>query len=76
MSIVLKNRGDMKAKQTKRQAGQKGGLATFARHGADHMRTIGKRGAAGTWARYYLAPYKQSQYAMVDKQTGTVKAIR
>ena len=61
---------------TKKQAGQRGGLATLAKHGTAHFQKIGKRGAAVTWSRYYLAPISQSQYAMVDRKTNTIKAIR
>lgn len=66
----------MKDKHTKQTAGRKGGLATLARHGPDHMRTIGRRGAVTTWSRYYLAPYGIGGYAMVERKTNTVKAIR
>lgn len=61
---------------TKQQAGSKGGRVTVERHGREHMQRIGRRGAAVTWARYRLTPWKQSQYAMVDKQTNEIKAIR
>ncbi|MEW6285030.1 MAG: hypothetical protein AB1509_02270 [Chloroflexota bacterium] len=57
-------------------AGSKGGRATVARHGREHMQKIGKRGASVTWTRYYLAPYGIGGYAMVDRKTNTVKAIR
>jgi general stress protein YciG len=67
----MKNKNNIK--QT---AGRKGGLATLARHGPDHMRRIGQRGAVATWTRYYLAPVNESQYAMVDRKTNTIKAIR
>lgn len=60
----------------KQKAGQRGGLATLARHGQTHFQTIGRRGAFVTWSRYSLAPVNQSQYAMVDRQTGKIKAIR
>lgn len=63
----------MNQKQT---AGQKGGRATVARHGREHMQNIGRRGASVTWTRYYLAPYGIGGYAMVDRKTNTVKAIR
>lgn len=63
-------------KHTKQTAGSKGGRATVARHGREHMQKIGKRGAAVTWTRYYLAPHGIGGYAMVDKKTNTVKAIR
>lgn len=60
----------------KQQAGQRGGRATVAKHGREHMQNIGKRGASVTWTRYYLAPVNESQYAMVDRQTKIIKAIR
>ena len=34
------------------------------------------RGAAATWSRYFLAPYGIGGYAMVDRKTSQVKAIR
>lgn len=61
---------------TKQQAGKLGGLATLARHGAQHMAIIGKRGAAVTWKKYRLQPYGQSGYMLVDRETGIIKAIR
>ena len=63
-------------KHTKQSAGRRGGLATLARHGPDHMRAIGKRGASVTWERYSLKPVNESQYAMVDRKTNAIKAIR
>jgi len=63
-------------KHTKQSAGKIGGLATLARHGPDHMCKIGKRGAAATWAKYFLAPVNESQYAMVDRETNKIVAIR
>ena len=66
----------MTDKTTKQQAGQRGGLSTLALYGIAHYQKIGKRGASVTWSRYSLAPINQSQYAMVDRQTGIIKAIR
>lgn len=63
-------------KKSKTEAGRLGGMATVAKHGKEHMQTIGKRGAAVTWSRYYLAPVYQSQYAMVDRQSQKIIAIR
>lgn len=60
----------------RQQAGSKGGRATVAKHGREHMQKIGKRGAAVTWTRYRLTPWKQSQYAMVHRETNEIKAIR
>lgn len=61
---------------TKQTAGSKGGRATVQRHGREHMQRIGKRGAAITWARYYLAPIGQYQYAMVERATDKIKTIK
>ncbi len=66
----------MTDKTTTQQAGQRGGLSTLARHGREHMREIGKRGASVTWSRYSLKPVNESQYAMVDRRTNIIKAIR
>ena len=65
----------MSAKHTKRQAGRKGGLATVARHGPDHMRQIGKRGARAFWNRYTLRPAGLSDFAIVRRETNEVIAF-
>lgn len=63
-------------KQNKKQiAGSKGGRATLAKHGRGHMAKIGKAGAAVTWARYYKAPYGQSQYMMVRRDNNKIVRI-
>ena len=60
---------------TKQQAGSKGGRATVARHGREHMQQIGRRGAAVTHSRYSIKPVGQTQYAYVSRETNRVKAI-
>jgi general stress protein YciG len=60
----------------KKQAGSKGGKATFKNHGREHMVTIGKAGARVTWTRYSLKPVNESQYAMVHRETGKIISIR
>jgi hypothetical protein len=62
-------------KHTKQSAGKLGGLATLARHGPDHMRAIGKRGAAAFWQRYTLRPAGTSQFAITDRETNKVIAF-
>jgi hypothetical protein len=62
-------------KHTKKQAGQKGGQATLARHGVTHFRQIGKAGARVTWQRYQLSPIGQSGWAMIDRETREVKTF-
>jgi hypothetical protein len=60
---------------TRQQAGSKGGRATVARHGPQHMSRIGKAGAAVTWSRYYLAPYGQTQYAMTRRDNNKIVRV-
>ncbi len=60
---------------TKRAAGRLGGLATLAKHGPEHMRTIGRRGAATFWKRYHLAPVDIAAFAIVERATGRAVAL-
>lgn len=60
---------------TKSQAGQLGGLSTLKKHGKEHMRTIGKQGAAVTWNRYWKIPIRQTEYALVRKSDGIIVRI-
>ena len=62
-------------KHTKQTAGSKGGHATVAKHGIEHMQKIGARGAATTWSRYTLKPVNESQYAMVHRETNKIISI-
>lgn len=55
--------------------GRRGGRATVAKHGKEHMRTIGKRGAAAFWKRYTLRPVGTSDFAITDRETGEVLAF-
>jgi general stress protein YciG len=59
----------------KQQAGQKGGRVTVAKHGREHMQTIGRRGAAVTWTRYQLSPVGQTEYALVERATGRIVKV-
>lgn len=52
-----------------------GGQATFHKYGKKHMRKIGKDGATATWSKYDLIAVGTHSYAMVDRQTGKIKAI-
>ena len=65
----------MKNNNSKQSAGKKGGLATLARYGPEHMRAIGKRGAAVFWNRYSLKPAGTSQFAIVKRDTSEVIAF-
>lgn len=62
--------------EKRRAAGRLGGLATVRKYGSDHMREIGKRGAAVTWQRYNLLPLGIGGYAMVDRNSRKVVAWR
>ncbi|HEY3310640.1 MAG TPA: hypothetical protein VGK00_03270 [Anaerolineales bacterium] len=62
-------------KHTKQSAGALGGKTTLARFGPSHFAQIGRRGAAMTWQRYRLTPVGSSDFAMVDRKTGEVKAL-
>ncbi len=61
---------------SKREAGSMGGRVTAKRYGRGYMREIGRRGAATTWTRYYLAPIGQTQYALVERATNKIISIR
>lgn len=60
----------------RRDAGSKGGRVTVSRYGRGYMAMIGRRGAATTWTRYYLAPVGQTQYALIERGTDKIKSIR
>ena len=62
-------------KHTKQSAGQRGGLATVARHGRQHMQAIGRRGAQVFWRRYHFVPANLSAFAIVARNTGKVIAL-
>ena len=63
-------------REVKRRAGAMGGRATLAKYGREYMQAIGRRGAAALWRRYALYPYELSKYALVDRATGKIQAIR
>jgi hypothetical protein len=65
----------MTTKQKRKAAGRKGGLRTVEKHGREYMSEIGKRGAATLWRRYHLRPVDVSGWALVDRETGKVKAV-
>ena len=59
----------------RKEAGRRGGRATVAKHGKDHMSKIGKRGAAVFWKRYAFEPAGQSDFAIVKRDTREVIAF-
>lgn len=58
----------------KTQAAALGGKAVYLKYGTDHMRKLGKAGAAATWNRYTLQPINLNDFAMVNKETGQIVA--
>ena len=62
------------ASEVKQRAGALGGAATMARHGRDHMARIGRKGAEAFWKRYTVQPAGVSGWAIVERETGQVKA--
>lgn len=60
---------------TKRDAGRLGGMATLAKHGPEHMRAIGRRGAAVFWQRYTLQPVDMAAFAIVERASGRLVAL-
>jgi hypothetical protein len=72
--ITLRNRRAFV--MTKAQAGSRGGKKTVQKYGPEHMREIGKRGAATTWTRYHWSPIGQNNFALVERETGQVVAYQ
>lgn len=66
----------MPEKLTKSQAGHLGGISTLAKYGRRHFQDIGIKGTQVTWQRYNLLPIDIGGYAMVNRVTGKIKAIR
>lgn len=56
-------------------AGRRGGMNTLVRHGRDHFKKIGRKGAAVFHQRYKLIPVFQNDFAIVDRQTNLTKAF-
>jgi hypothetical protein len=61
--------------QKRAAAGRSGGQSTLKKYGNDHFRKIGARGALITWLTYSLRPVGTSRFAMVNRETGKVKAM-
>lgn len=60
--------------EAKQKAGRAGGAATLARHGKEHFRRAGRAGARVFHARYRLVPVDLNDFAIVNRETGEVKA--
>lgn len=59
-------------KKTKAEAGRLGGLATLKKHGVEHFRKMGVKGAKGFHRRYRLTPTGLNDFAIVNRATGDV----
>lgn len=66
----------MKTLSDKRAAaGRRGGIQTLKKHGVDHFKKIGAKGAQTLHRRYRLAPVGQDNFALVNRETNEVKAF-
>ena len=59
----------------RREYGRRGGMATYSKHGRDHMQKIGRRGAAVFWKRYTMRPLGTSDFAIIERETDQVIAV-
>lgn len=59
--------------RSKADCGRLGGRATVQRHGVEHMREIGRRGAQSFHRRYRLAPVGVAYFAIIERATGFVR---
>jgi hypothetical protein len=55
----------------KAQAGQKGGQVTAKKYGNAYMKGLARKGAAAFHAKYKLEKLGGSDFAIVDRATGT-----
>jgi hypothetical protein len=58
----------------RREAGSKGGQETVKRYGRHYMQRLGQWGAHRTHAIYRLDPVDLNDFAMVNRETGEIKA--
>jgi len=61
--------------QKRAVAGAKGGRRTVKRYGKRYMRKIARWGGHVTRSKYQLVPVLLNDFAMVCRQTRTVKAL-
>lgn len=52
----------------RKEYGRRGGRATVAKYGADHMAEIGRKGAATFHKRYRLQPVGLNDFAIVSRK--------
>lgn len=57
------------------EAGRRGGRSTLEKHGVEHFKKIGAKGAQVFHRRYRLAPIGQDNFAIVNRETNVVKAF-
>jgi hypothetical protein len=70
--MVEKEKEELSRKRA--AAGRRGGLATLAKHGLEHFREIGKKGARAFWLKYELLPVGLSQFAIVRRDSCEIVA--
>lgn len=56
-------------------AGRRGGNETLRRHGAEHFKKIGEKGARTFHARYRFTPTGLNDFAIANRATGEVVAF-
>ena len=65
----------MTLSQKRSAAGKLGWRATLERHGREHFKKIGKKGARVFHGRYKLEPYGIGDFAVVNRETNEIKAF-
>ncbi len=71
----MKNIKNSFSTMKRKEWGKRGGKATVKKHGKEHMRAIGKRGAQKFWKLYSLRPVGTSDFAIVRRDNGQVIAL-
>lgn len=63
----MKTNSNSFGRMKRREWGRRGGKATVKKHGIEHMRKIGKRGAATFHKLYTLQPVGLNDFAIVKR---------
>lgn len=74
MQSTLTN-DDRTLREKRSDAGRVGGRQTLANHGREHFQKIGRAGAKVFHSRYRLDPIGSSDFAIVHRETGEVRAL-
>ena len=61
--------------EKKAKAGAKGGKRTVKRYGKRYMKRLAKLGAHAQHSKYRREPVLLNDFALVDRRTGTPKAL-